>query len=227
MDDPLGLTVSVSVRGHDAVVCASGELDLATAPELEAALEKATPPAGGRVILDLRELSFSDAVGLRVIERASHRLGPRLMVVGPTPPVRRVFKVTELDQLLQLDDDDEAPTSDVPASNVAYVRQLWQAFSKGGVGRLAEIVPPDAEWEPLDGDRRAVSDGLAEFWRSDVDPTSFAAVGGDVLVSWQADGPAPTEGWSLYRFEGRRLMGASSFESREEALAAHRGDASS
>lgn len=223
IDGSHGLTLDVSVHGQDAVVYASGELDLATAHELEAVLAETAERADGRVVLDLRELRFSDAVGLRAIERVSHALGARLIVVGPTPPVRKILKVTELDQLVHLDGD-EATASDVPASNVAYVRHLWAAFTKGGAAWLSEIVPPDSEWRPVDGDGRPARgpDGLAEFWRSDLDPTSFAAVGEDVLVSWCADGGGPAELWSLYRFEGRRLLGASSFESREEAVAAHR-----
>lgn len=223
MDDSYGLTVSVSVHGQDAIVEASGELDLATAPKLEAALDEPSPE-GGRVILDLRHLRFSDAQGLHSIERASRRLGPRLIVVGPTPPVRRIFKLVELERLVQLESDEAQSSDDVPASNVAYVRRLWEAFRRGGIAQLADIVPPETEWEPSDEGGRVPHGpaGLEPFWGSVADPAGFAAVGEDVLVGSAAEGHVGKEVWSLYRFEGRRLIGAATFDRQEDALAAHR-----
>jgi anti-anti-sigma factor len=76
IDDARGLTVDISVHGRDAIVYVSGELDLATAHELDAALAEAASQADGRLILDLRELSFSDAVGSRSHEARPTGLRP-------------------------------------------------------------------------------------------------------------------------------------------------------
>lgn len=221
MDDPRTFSVSVSADGADIVVRASGELDLASAPHLQRTLDQVQLPPSGRVILDLRALSFTDAAGLRVIDAASKKLGERLIVFGLRPPVRQLFEVTRLDQLV-LRAADTAPDSDVPAGNVAYVRRLWEGFRTGGLPRLAEMVPDDAEWRPLERGGRPLRGvwGLAEFWAPGRIATSFAALGDDVLVVTQLEDGS--EVWSLFWFDDRRLLGAATFEDQSEALAAHR-----
>jgi anti-sigma B factor antagonist len=65
---PEAFSVRVETRGEATVVIPSGELDLATAPALEAALGRAFETAGeGRLVLDLRELDFIDSSGLRTL----------------------------------------------------------------------------------------------------------------------------------------------------------------
>ena len=63
---PESFSVRTEQRGDAAVVVPTGELDLATAPALEAALRGAFAGAGS-VVLDLRELEFIDSSGLRTL----------------------------------------------------------------------------------------------------------------------------------------------------------------
>jgi anti-anti-sigma factor len=70
---PEAFSVRTEQRGGAAVVVPSGELDLATAPALEAALGRAFESAAGRVVLDLRELEFLDSSGLRTLLTARRR----------------------------------------------------------------------------------------------------------------------------------------------------------
>jgi anti-anti-sigma factor len=71
---PEAFTVRNEQRGGASVVIPTGELDLATAPALEAALARAFEAAGsGRVVLDLRELEFIDSSGLRTLLTARKR----------------------------------------------------------------------------------------------------------------------------------------------------------
>jgi anti-anti-sigma factor len=65
---PLGIAEQASNGAQ--VVRVDGELDIATAPELESALLRPRP-RDERVILDLGELRFMDSTGLRVLLRAS------------------------------------------------------------------------------------------------------------------------------------------------------------
>ncbi len=67
MPIPEAFTVRVEEHAGAAVVVPTGELDLATAPALEAALTRAFGAAAGRVVLDLRELEFIDSSGLRTL----------------------------------------------------------------------------------------------------------------------------------------------------------------
>jgi anti-anti-sigma factor len=84
--------------GDDAVwVHLAGELDIATAPQLERALRE--PRLRARlVVLDLRELTLIDSSGVHAIVDAGIRacqLGHRLLVLRGPPGVDRVFTLTE------------------------------------------------------------------------------------------------------------------------------------
>jgi anti-sigma B factor antagonist len=87
-------------RGDHDVVCvrAAGELDIATAPQLELALREAVLRSR-LVVLDLRDLSFIDSCGVHVIDNASdraRRLGRRLVVLGGPPHVTRILGLTAI-----------------------------------------------------------------------------------------------------------------------------------
>jgi anti-anti-sigma factor len=64
---PEAFTVRTEVHGGAAVVVPTGELDLATAPALEDALQSGFDSDAARVVLDLRELEFIDSSGLRTL----------------------------------------------------------------------------------------------------------------------------------------------------------------
>ena len=59
---------SIEANADRVVLC--GDLDLATAPELERALDRLT----GEVTLDCHQLEFIDSTGLSVLMRAHNRL---------------------------------------------------------------------------------------------------------------------------------------------------------
>ncbi len=86
-----------------------GELDLATAPELDAELERIRTENGMRcVVLDLRNLAFLDSTGLEAIIRLdaiSHREGFEVAIVRGPRPVERLFSVMQLDAKLRIVDD--------------------------------------------------------------------------------------------------------------------------
>lgn len=73
-----------------------GELDLATCPSFEQALEKAQGSAS-IVSIDLQEATFVDCSGLRVIVQAAARAaatGAKLTLVGPAGQVERLLTLT-------------------------------------------------------------------------------------------------------------------------------------
>ena len=93
------LDVLVERLDGTALVCPIGELDLATAPELERVLEAlATGPS--TVVLDLSGLTFVDCAGLRPVREAVFAgalLGRQVRLSGARPAVRRVLELTGLD----------------------------------------------------------------------------------------------------------------------------------
>ena len=89
----------------------SGELDLASAEELEAQLKQLESSEPELLVLDLRQLDFMDSTGLRAVIAADARArdrGARLVVVRAPEEVDRVFRLTRMDQHLEL--VDEPPT---------------------------------------------------------------------------------------------------------------------
>lgn len=83
-----------SAGRHELVL--KGELDLAAAYDLEAALSKVFEEGSRQVDLDLRGVTFMDSMGLRSLlvakdMCASH--GAQLAVV-PNPSLQKIFEVT-------------------------------------------------------------------------------------------------------------------------------------
>jgi len=76
-----------------------GELDAATAPELQAAIERLCEDGAAEIVLDLHELSFIDSTGLRVIlmsEQLCERLGSDFSLTRAQPQAQRLFELTDL-----------------------------------------------------------------------------------------------------------------------------------
>jgi anti-anti-sigma factor len=99
-----GLLVSVT-RSHDrTTVHLTGELDLATADQLRAALRTVHGP----VQFDLEQLSFIDAAGLRVFVETASANG-RMTIHHPTSFARRVLRLCEMDPWLADDATSRIP----------------------------------------------------------------------------------------------------------------------
>jgi anti-sigma B factor antagonist len=104
-NEPAPFSVAVDETGDRVVVVVRGELDLATAPQLEDAL---LPPlnAGVSAVLDLRTLEFMDSTGVRVIvaaHLAAGEHGATLTVCAiPDGPVGRVLEISGLDDVLNV-----------------------------------------------------------------------------------------------------------------------------
>jgi anti-sigma B factor antagonist len=99
---------SLFIDRHDngrVVVAVSGEVDMATAPELRAALDAALRDGTGDLWLDLRRTTFMDSSGLRVLFEAyeqAQALERRLAIACPAGPVRRLFEITGYSHRLPL-----------------------------------------------------------------------------------------------------------------------------
>ena len=95
------LTILSEQNAH--LVSLHGELDGATAKELEAEFIRIEATSASRIVLDLSELEFIDSTGLAVILRADVRAkndGHVLRVLPPDGQVGRVFELSGMDELL-------------------------------------------------------------------------------------------------------------------------------
>lgn len=105
-----GFRVEVRREGRVAVIVVQGELDLASSPELEEQLERASNSGTELLVIDLRELEFMDSTGLSVIVRTHQRLveqGRELSLVKGSPQVQRLLDVTGVAERLRLVDTPE------------------------------------------------------------------------------------------------------------------------
>jgi anti-sigma B factor antagonist len=106
---PLELTIDND--GGSPRVIVAGELDLATAEQLEAQLKQVESSEPATLVLDLRELEFMDSTGLRAVIAADARArdrGAKLVIVRAPEDVDRVFRLTLMDQHLELVDEPPA-----------------------------------------------------------------------------------------------------------------------
>ncbi|NNF62982.1 MAG: STAS domain-containing protein [Acidimicrobiia bacterium] len=97
------LKIEESTHAGHAVLDISGEIDLATAPELESTLSSRIGAA--KTIVDLSTVSFIDSTGLRVlltVHEAAEKAGGRLVLISADGPVNKLFAITGVHDLLHI-----------------------------------------------------------------------------------------------------------------------------
>src|ERR1700722_4872736 len=109
------LNVILDVRECDGhvIVALRGELDLADAADVAAAL-MAAAAGRGSIIVDLAGLAFIDCSGAAALARAQRRVrrdGGSLLLAAPRPRVLRVFQLSRL-----IDPDSVCPSLALAAS---------------------------------------------------------------------------------------------------------------
>ncbi len=105
MTDAGNLLIDVSSEGERVVLRLDGELDLASVPVLEHAVEDATLDAATEIVLDLRGLEFIDSTGLRAIllqDKRSAERGQTFALVRGPEQVQRLMNMTRVDEHLRI-----------------------------------------------------------------------------------------------------------------------------
>jgi anti-anti-sigma factor len=92
------MDLSVSLHNSIPVLQVDGDIDMATASELAAALEWHSGSCHSSVLIDLTRCPFLDSGGLNVLLQAVRRMEGLswLGVVGPNRNLRRVFEIIGL-----------------------------------------------------------------------------------------------------------------------------------
>jgi anti-sigma B factor antagonist len=96
-----------SQLGDDHLVRLFGDFDITGFKQLDEELGGIQSNGRPTVTLDLRELTFIDSSGIRVILRADARaraLGERLRLIAGPDRVQKVFQITRLDDQLEFVD---------------------------------------------------------------------------------------------------------------------------
>ena len=103
--DSEGFSFAVDDAGPDVVVRVEGELDMATAPQLDQCLAYLGAKS---LTLDLTALTFMDSGGIAIIVKAAKRAAEHdtsFAVRGVQPIQRRLFEITGLAELLNGEDE--------------------------------------------------------------------------------------------------------------------------
>jgi anti-sigma B factor antagonist len=91
--------------GPRTILDVTGEIDLATSPQLRAAVDAAFASGAGALCIDLTRTEFMDSSGLHVLIDAAHHareVGCDLEIICPHGHVRRVIELAGVDQLVPL-----------------------------------------------------------------------------------------------------------------------------
>jgi anti-sigma B factor antagonist len=100
---PLPLGLRALTVGYRTVLEVEGEIDIATAQQLEEVVAGHVAAGGGELWVDLSRVEFMDSNGLHLLLRAQSdlvRQRRRLAVICPPGPVRRLFAVAGADARL-------------------------------------------------------------------------------------------------------------------------------
>jgi anti-sigma B factor antagonist len=101
---PQPFSFDTEVRGSLTVLRLKGELDMGTAPALTDALHRLQHEGAHEIVVDLRELSFLDSMGLSALLQA-HMAGrdghQKVSFIRGEGSVHKVFAVTEVDKRVE------------------------------------------------------------------------------------------------------------------------------
>jgi anti-sigma B factor antagonist len=102
----VSLTIEVTAGCRSITFAIRGDIDLATAPDLAAAMA-AIRDSYGRLVLDLSELNFIDSTGVRVLVQGEKRLaeqGVKLELARVPRQAEKVFQLLGMSDWHRQDD---------------------------------------------------------------------------------------------------------------------------
>jgi anti-sigma B factor antagonist len=104
------LQITSADRNGMPVVSLVGELDNYSSPRVRTLLTELLVPESPTVILDLSQLEYIDSAGLGVLVgglKIASSCSGTVALVNPSPAIVHVLKVTGLDRIFQLFDDED------------------------------------------------------------------------------------------------------------------------
>ena len=115
----------------------SGELDIASAPEVRAFLRATVAEGDARLVADVTDLSFIDAAGISVLldaDRYAAGHGGWLRLVGASAHFRRILRILHLTRTLRVYDTVQDAT-DRAVDVIPSTRSRCQRCERVGRGR--------------------------------------------------------------------------------------------
>ena len=109
------------IDGYE-LLAVQGELDIATAPRMISALNRAFAELTVPLVVDLSDVDFMDSTGLALLINAHRRMqrrGQGFAIVCPGGPISRVFEIADMVESLHVcPDRDSAQRAATPAQGL-------------------------------------------------------------------------------------------------------------
>ena len=96
-------SMNSSLDGKVAVVTIAGRVDSATAPKMDAELEKIVSE-NKKIVLDLKDVAYMSSAGVRAIVKAlrhAHKRGGRLKLARPSDPIVEILHTIGMMEVVQ------------------------------------------------------------------------------------------------------------------------------
>lgn len=101
------LQLNTHHEGDVAIVRAQGEIDVFTAPGLDAELDGLIADGNTHLVIDLSQVAFLDSTGLGVVVKIlkhTREAGGWLRLVVTSGRIRKIFEITGLDVVIPIFD---------------------------------------------------------------------------------------------------------------------------
>jgi anti-sigma B factor antagonist len=103
----MGASFERADRAGERILVVTGEIDIATAPQLRCELEALSRGAHSSAVVDLAGVTFLDSSGISALVAARQALAgtdATLVLLEPSPPVRLVLEMSGVDGLFEIRD---------------------------------------------------------------------------------------------------------------------------
>ncbi len=100
MPEKLPIDITTDTHGQWTILRVAGDLDMATAPELE----KSAVAAGNELAIELSEVRFIDSSGLRALFQVNQAID-HVALVAPSAVVKRLLSLTDMAQIFVVVDE--------------------------------------------------------------------------------------------------------------------------
>lgn len=102
-----------SVESEPPIIELEGEVDVYTAPQLKQQMISLLESGANELVVDLTKVDYLDSTALGVLIGGLKRMRERdgnMVLVCPSPRIRRVFEITGLDKIFEIYNNQEEAT---------------------------------------------------------------------------------------------------------------------
>ncbi|SFQ30731.1 STAS domain-containing protein [Salibacterium halotolerans] len=107
----MNLDIRTEELDGETVLFVGGEIDAYTASQLRESLLPLTEKEGAVIVVDLTDVNYIDSTGLGIFIgalKSANSNGSSLRLTGLNDRVKRLFSITGLDEVMDIEEEEEA-----------------------------------------------------------------------------------------------------------------------